>query len=124
MEGVRTLLVLSSRACADGFGVGDEGGGAFCDRLSVFLTFSFNSLEIWCPDWIKGSDTLPVSRLCDTVVILARKGKRNVGGRAERVSKRDRRSVWPSSAIVVESMDGMLLLLRQPRCEKVWKDRE
>jgi hypothetical protein len=78
--------------CAGGAGVDD--GGAGVDLVSCGIRdFSFMSLETCCPDRTSGSGTLPGSRLCETVVILARHGNRKVGGRVARASRRERRSV-------------------------------
>lgn len=42
---------------------------------------------------MSGSGTLPVSKVWDTVVMCARKGRRKIGGRIDRVSSRERRNV-------------------------------
>lgn len=62
-----------------------------------------------CPDWINGFATLLVSRLCDTVVIRARIGSRNVGGSEVRASRKALRPVRASRAILKGAMAEVLL---------------
>jgi hypothetical protein len=107
MEGVMASLVASLRAWAGSFVVAFWTDVVDLDGVPV-STLRARSCEVCWPDWMSESGTLPVSSVCDTVVILARKGKRKVGGSAERVSKRDRRSVWPNSAMVMCAMAVML----------------
>jgi hypothetical protein len=61
---------------------------------------------MWWLERIRGSGTLPASRVCDTVVICARSGRRNVGGKEERISRRHLRAERASRAIVKCAMVG------------------
>lgn len=59
---------------------------------------------------MRGSGIFPVSRVCETVVMWARKGRRKVGGSDVRASRRDLRIVGANMAIDgVELLAGLLL---------------
>lgn len=63
----------SSRAFAEA-GDGDAGAGADLGSDGADSTLALRSCETWWPDWMSGSGTLPVSSVCDTVVMAARNG--------------------------------------------------
>lgn len=77
-------------------GVGD----GTLDSLGVRV-LPFMASDIRWPDWMSGSGTLPVSSECETVVMRARKGRRNVGGSVLRASRRVRRMVGANIVIDV-----------------------
>jgi hypothetical protein len=86
-----------SIACGEERLEGFAGAGAACGSCGGACTFSLRASETCWPDRIRGSGTLPVSSVCDTVVMGERRGRRYVGGngvrdsrsvlRAERASK-------------------------------------
>ena len=100
---------MSSRVCGDGLISAADGDDAFAGVYVVDCTFSFRSCEMCCPDRIMGSGTLPVSSVCDTVVMWARRGRRNVGGNADRDSRMHCRAERANSAIVMFAMLDWLL---------------
>jgi hypothetical protein len=70
----------SSRACGEGLALAFTGDGALGGICGVDWTLSLRSWDTCCPERMRGSGTLPVSRVCDTVVICARKGRSEVDG--------------------------------------------
>jgi len=73
-------------------------------------SFCLSSEEMCCPDWMSGSGTLPASRVCETVVMWARKGRMNVCGSVEGASRSERRAVRARKAMVDGAMRGFLLV--------------
>lgn len=101
MLGVMCFETTSCRVCGVGLTSGAAGSGAFCGSFCGAATLSLRSWDICWPDRMSGSGTLPVSRVCDTVVMLARSGRRYVGAIADLDSKRALRADRASRAIVV-----------------------
>ena len=101
MEGVRGLG--GAFFCIDvrgGLGLCEDDSPSFC------MCFEMGNCSPVC---IIGSVRAPVDVDCEIVIMFARNGRRNVGGSMERVSRKERRRAWETSAIVV-CINGLLLL--------------
>lgn len=88
----------SSRAFGGG---ADPGVGADCGSEVADSTLALRSSEVCWPEWMSGSGTFPVSRVCDTVVMLARIGNW-IGAFRDR--DRQQRVVRANSAIATVAM--------------------
>jgi hypothetical protein len=99
MVGVMCVETTSWRAC--GLGLLAAGAAASEGSGCGVLVRSWATWDVRWPDWRRGSGMEPVERLCDTVVIRARRGRRKVGGSVERDSRSAFRAERASSAIVV-----------------------
>lgn len=119
MLGVKVFETTSLRLCGLGRSCDAAGFGAFEASFWGDCAFSTVALGMCWPDRISGSGTLPVSRLCDTVVILARKGRRKVGGSIDRDSRSALRLERTNSAIGMCAMAWLLLGIVWLRCG-VW----
>jgi hypothetical protein len=110
MLGVMFDETRSCRACGEGLRSEDAGCGA-CDGIcGADCTFARRSGEMCCPLWSSGSATLEVSRVWETVVMRARRGRRNVGGSDDRVSRRAFRAERARRVIVLFAMVRFLLV--------------
>lgn len=115
MEELTCCETMSFLECGEGLRTAEGGVGAGSGTDGVALILSLRACETCWPDWMSGSGTLPASRLCDTVVMLARKGSRAAVDKAEGVSSNDRRIVRAKRAIVVWRWgNGVSLLSLSP----------
>lgn len=107
----------SLRACGAAFVCAAEAGLA-CDICGGDWTLSLRSWEVRWPDWINGPVTLPVSRVCDTVVICARRGSEIVAGLIDRDSRSVLRAERASDAMVVLCNGRLRHFLVESRIER------
>ena len=87
-------------------GLEEAGLGADGGNEGVDSTLALRSSEMCWPDWMSGSGTLPVSRVCDTVVMPARRGGCIV---AFCDWSKERRIVRANSAMVTVAMADAVL---------------
>lgn len=113
MVGVSCDETMSERACGLGLMCAAAGLGASAAKGCGVCARSFAACDMCWPERMSGSGTLPVSRLWDTVVILARRGRRNVGGRVARDSSKALRADRAKRAMLTCAMawlpSGILL---------------
>lgn len=111
MLGVRCFETMDSRACGEALIFAGTGEGALGGRCGGDWTFWLWSRDMCWLDCRSGSGALLVSRVCDTVVMWARSGRRNVGGSDERVSRRHCRAERAKRAMVSWCVQWVELLL-------------
>ena len=112
--GVMWVETTSLRACGAAFVCAAEAGLA-CGICGGDWTLSLRSWEVRWPDWINGPVTLPVSRVCDTVVICARRGSEIVVGLIDRDSR---------SVLRAECASDAMLVICNDTCGTFWRSRE